>query len=79
MDATDTQILLDSAQAVYRASVADTAKAYAAYTIAQLYVLKAKDSRAAQEWISRAVQFAPNVKKYKDYRAAIDRDLQQPQ
>ena len=79
MDAAETQFLLDSAQAVYRASVADTAKAYAAYIIAQVYVLKAKDSRGAQEWITRALQFAPNVKKYKDLRAAIDRDLQQPQ
>ena len=78
MDATDTQFLLDSAQAVYRASVSDSAKAYAAYIVAQIYVLKAKDSRGAQDWITRALQFAPNVKKYKDLRAAIDRDLQQP-
>ena len=72
-------VLVDSATAIYRASVADTAKAYAAYIIAQVYVLKVKDTRNARDWISTALRFAPDVQKYKDLRASIDRNLQRPE
>ena len=68
--------LVDSAKAIYRAAVADTAKAYAAYVLAQLYVLKVKDSRNAHDWISTALRFAPNNTKYRGLRTAIDRDMQ---
>lgn len=68
--------LVDSAKAIYRASVADTAKAFAAYVLAQLYVLKVKDSRNARDWISTALRFAPNNTKYQGLRTAIDRDMQ---
>jgi len=79
MDNTASDVLVDSAKAIFRASMADTAKAYAAYSLAQLYVLKVQDSRNARDWIATALQLAPDVKKYKDLRAAIDRDLQRPQ
>ena len=79
MDTMAGDVLVDSAKAIFRASVADTAKAFAAYVIAQLYVLKVQDSRNASDWISTALRFAPDVKKYKDLRASIDRDLQRPE
>jgi hypothetical protein len=79
MDNMAGDVLVDSAKAIFRASVADTAKAFAAYVIAQLYVLKVQDSRNARDWISTALRFAPDVKKYKDLRASIDRDLQRPE
>jgi serine/threonine-protein kinase len=79
MDNMASDVLVDSAKAIFRASMADTAKAYAAYSLAQLYVLKVQDSRNARDWIATALQLAPDVKKYKDLRAAIDRDLQRPQ
>jgi hypothetical protein len=76
MDKMPGEVLVDSAKAIYRTSVADTAKAYAAYVIAQLYVLKVKDSRNAHDWISTALRFAPSNKKYRGLRAAIDQDMQ---
>jgi hypothetical protein len=76
MDNMTGEVLVDSAKALYRAAVADTAKAYAAYVIAQLYVLKVKDSRNAHDWISTALRFAPSNKKYRGLRAAIDQDMQ---
>jgi len=68
--------LVDSAKTIYRASVADTAKAYAAYIIAQLYVLKVRDNRNAHEWILTALRFAPANKTYQGLRTAIERDMQ---
>jgi hypothetical protein len=76
MDNMPGEVLVDSAKAIYRAAVADTAKAYAAYVIAQLYVLKVKDSRNAHAWISTALRFAPSNKKYQGLRTAIDQDMQ---
>jgi len=68
--------LVDSAKTIYRASVADTAKAYAAYIIAQLYVLKVQDNRNAHDWILTALRFAPTNKTYQGLRTAIERDMQ---
>jgi len=68
--------LVDSAKTIYRASVADTAKAYAAYIIAQLYVLKVRDNRNAHEWILTALRFAPANKTYQGLRTAIEHDMQ---
>jgi hypothetical protein len=56
--------------------VADTAKAYAAYIIAQLYVLKVQDNRKAHDWILTALRFAPTNKAYQGLRTAIERDMQ---
>jgi len=66
--------LVDSAKAIYRASVSDSAKAFAAYSITLLYVLKIKDSRNAHDWIMTALRHAPNTRKYQDLRTAIERD-----
>jgi len=72
MDTMAENALVDSANVIYRASVADTAKAYAAYTLAQLYIVKVQDVGAAREWISTALRLAPGVKRYKDLRTSID-------
>ena len=74
IDTTPADVLVDSAKAIYRASVTDSAKAYAAYSIAQLYVLKVKDIPNAHDWISTALRLAPNNQKYQGLRTAIDQD-----
>jgi len=75
MDSVPGDELLASAKAIYSASVSDSAKAFAAYSITQLYVLKIKDSRNAHDWIMTALGHAPNTKKYQDLRSAIERDM----
>jgi len=72
MDTMAEDALVDSAQVIYRASVADSAKAYAAYRLAQIYIVKVQDVGAAREWISTALRLAPGVKRYKDLRTSID-------
>jgi serine/threonine-protein kinase len=75
MDSLPGNTLVDSAKAIYSASVSDSAKAFAAYSITQLFVLKIKDSRSAHDWIMTALGHAPNTKKYQDLRSAIERDM----
>ncbi len=75
MDSLPGDKLVESAKAIYSASVSDSAKAFAAYSISQLYVLKIKDSRNAHEWITTALRHAPNNTKYRDLRTAIERDM----
>ncbi|MGH7530545.1 MAG: serine/threonine-protein kinase [Gemmatimonadales bacterium] len=75
MDNLPTTVLLDSAQAIYRQTQQPPAKAYAAYMTSQFYLLKARDLRAARDWIQIALQHTPTERKYQNLRAAIDRDL----
>src|SRR5262249_27822270 len=77
MDTMAEDVIVDSAKVISRASLADSAKAYAAYTLAQLYVVKVQDVGAAREWISTALRLAPGVKRYKDFRTSIDTLQQQ--
>ncbi len=67
--------LVDSAKAIYGASVSDSAKAFAAYSITQLYIQKIKDSANAHRWIMTAIGHAPNTKQYQDLRTAIEQEM----
>jgi hypothetical protein len=76
MDNLSGQILVDSAQSIYRASSRGAAKGYAAYITAQFYLNGSgvRDVRAASDWITSALQQDPSNSKYRQLKAAIDRE-----
>jgi hypothetical protein len=78
MDSLPGQMLVDSAQQIYRASSLGAAKGYAAYIAASLYlnVNAIKDVRAASDWITKALEQDPNNAKYRNLKSAIDRERQ---
>lgn len=77
VDSLPGKMLVDSAQQIYRASSPGSAKGYAAYITAELYLNASavKDVRAASDWIVRALQQDPSKKTYRDLKNAIDREL----
>lgn len=78
MDTLRGDLLVDSAQAVYRASTGSAAKGNAAYIVAQLYLLKLQDLRAASDWIATALRHDAANQKYVNLRTAINRELGRP-
>jgi len=78
MDSLPEGVLVDSAKAIYRASSAATAKGYAAYVVAQLYLLKEKDVGPASDWINTALQHDPANPSYLGLRRSINREPGRP-
>ncbi len=70
--------LVDSAQHFFYGSQSPVVKAEAAYTIAQIYLLKNgfQDLQQAKNWIDKAVVQRPGVAKYTGLQASVARDLQ---
>jgi hypothetical protein len=70
--------LVDSAQHFFYGSQSPVVKAEAAYTIAQIYLLKTgfQDLQQAKNWIDKAVVQRPGVAKYTGLQTSVARDLQ---
>ena len=70
--------LVDSAQHFFYASQSPTVKAEAAYTVAQIFLLKTgfEDVQQAKSWIDKAVQLMPAVQKYRGLQTSIARNMQ---
>jgi hypothetical protein len=71
-------VLVDSGRAIFNAARSSAVKAEAAYTLAQVYVIKVRDLQKAHDWIANAVQLAPTTRKYTDLLSAVNNDMRRP-
>jgi serine/threonine-protein kinase len=71
-------VLVDSGRAIFNAARSSAVKAEAAYTLAQVYVIKVRDLQKAHDWIASAVQLAPSTRKYTDLLSAVNNDMRRP-
>jgi hypothetical protein len=71
-------VLVDSGRAIFNAARSSAVKAEAAYTLAQVYVIKVPDLQKAHDWIASAVQLAPMTRKYTDLLSAVNNDMRRP-
>ena len=74
VDAFPSGLLVDSARHIFTAATNQTVRANAAYTLAQVYLLKVKDLRQAHDWIETAVRIDPRNTSFQQLRAAVNRE-----